>query len=82
MKTLPDLPRKLMATSIRKRLRKRKISQGNPDVLIPVNTALPLDILSMTEAEAALEMITPSQVIRRIVVRHYEQILKAKGVEL
>jgi hypothetical protein len=67
MKTLSESAQ-LMDTPIRKQTRD---DQGKPENLVPVNTALPPDILEMVEAEAELDYITPSQVLRRIVVKHY-----------
>jgi hypothetical protein len=74
MKTLSE-PAQTMETPLRKQTRD---DQGKPDNLVPVNTALPPDIVELVEAEASLEYITPSQVLRRIVVKHYRSIGRQK----
>lgn len=74
MKTLSESAQ-LMDTPIRKQTRD---DQGKPENLVPVNTALPPEFLAMAEAEAEFEFITVSQVLRRIVVKHYKALKKPK----
>jgi hypothetical protein len=74
MKTQSE-PTQTMETPIRKQTRD---DQGKPENLVPQNTALPPDIVELVEAEAAFEFITPSQVLRRIVVKHYRSLGKQK----
>jgi len=73
MKPPIDAPEATASPTVRNQ--KRKVVARH-DVLKPVSTALPQYTIDMIEAEAALEYITPAQVLRRIILKHYKPLLK------
>jgi hypothetical protein len=76
MKPMLDAPEATASPSVRNHRRKDRSTIPREDVLKPASTALTQQVLDIIEAEAALEYITPAQVMRRIILKHYKPLLK------
>jgi predicted RNase H-like nuclease len=73
MKPMLDAPEAAASMTIRSHKRK---TIPRDDVLKSISTALTQQVIDVITAEAALEYITPAQVIRRIILKHYKHLLK------
>jgi len=73
MKPMLDAPEAAGSTIIRSHKRK---AIPRDEMLHTVSTALTQQVIDIISAEAALDYITPGQVMRRIILKHYKHLLK------